>query len=274
MLGSKRLIALCVVLFVLFIYTFSTLVSKSHPSLSSSTLCQSDTRRQLAQPNLSSSSKASSSILSSSSSSSSSYYLNLNSLNATSEARERGEHLLVLTPLTNTTRDKMFLERYFELLDRSTYPNHLISIGLLVTDPSLVNSNSFIHQIQQWQGRWSNAFNDIHVYERYMPDLHVENHGPYQRSLMARARNILLTAALREHHSWVAWIDVQVVDYPPTIFDDLMRANVDVIVPNCLLQREDHVFWAYDRNNWAETDYSLDLQQRVGQDYIMMEGIY
>lgn len=274
MLGSKRLIALCAVLFVLFIYTFSTLISKSHPSQSSSTLCQSDTRRPLAQPNLSSSSKASSSILSSSSSSSSSYYLNLNSLNATSEARERGEHLLVLTPLTNTTRDKMFLERYFELLDRSTYPNHLISIGLLVTDPSLVNSDSFIHQIQQWQGRWSNAFNDIHVYERYMPDLHVENHGSYQRSLMARARNILLTAALREHHSWVAWIDVQVVDYPPTIFDDLMRANVDVIVPNCLLQREDHVFWAYDRNNWAETDYSLDLQQRVGQDYIMMEGIY
>lgn len=274
MLGSKRLTALCAVLFVLFIYTFSTLISKSHPSQSSSTLCQSDTRRPLAQPNLSSSSKASSSILSSSSSSSSSYYLNLNSLNATSEARERGEHLLVLTPLTNTTRDKMFLERYFELLDRSTYPNHLISIGLLVTDPSLVNSDSFIHQIQQWQGRWSNAFNDIHVYERYMPDLHVENHGPYQRSLMARARNILLTAALREHHSWVAWIDVQVVDYPPTIFDDLMRANVDVIVPNCLLQREDHVFWAYDRNNWAETDYSLDLQQRVGQDYIMMEGIY
>lgn len=107
-----------------------------------------------------------------------------------------------------------------------------------------------------------------------MPDLHIQSDGPYQRSLMARARNILLTAALREYHSWVAWIDVEVVDYPPTIFDDLMRANVDVIVPNCLLQREDHVFWAYDRNNWAETDYSLDMQQRVGQDYIMMEGEY
>ncbi|KAI7883567.1 hypothetical protein K492DRAFT_205372 [Lichtheimia hyalospora FSU 10163] len=270
MRGGKRLIALGTVLFILFVYTFSTFVTTQSHSVSTS--CQEETPRRLAQPHLpssSSSSKLSSSILSSSSST---YYLNLNNLNATSKARERGEHILVLTPLTNTTRANSFLERYFELLDRSTYPNHLISIGLLVTEQSLIDSNSFMQQIQQWQGRWSNAFNDIHVYERHMPDLHIQHNGPYQRSLMARARNVLLTAALREYHSWVAWIDVEVIDYPPSIFDDLMRANVDVIVPNCLLQREDHVFWAYDRNNWAETDYSLDMQQRVGQDYIMMEG--
>jgi mannan polymerase II complex ANP1 subunit len=53
-----------------------------------------------------------------------------------------------------------------------------------------------------------------------------------RRKLMARARNWLLTAALRPYHSWVYWRDVDVETAPFTILEDLMRHNKDVIVPS------------------------------------------
>ncbi|KAI9275880.1 Anp1-domain-containing protein [Phascolomyces articulosus] len=199
----------------------------------------------------------------------SSYYLNLNSLNATAEARAQNEHLLVLTPLVKGS--VYFLDRFFEQLDKSTYPNHLISIGLLATDSSDQEENKQLEaRVRHYQGRWFKRFHEINVYQRNFEFLN--NNEPYDLTIMARARNFLLAASLRDFHSWVAWVDVNVIQYPPQIFEDLMRINEDVVVPNCLLYREDNAFWAYDRNNWAETDYSLEMQKWVGQDYILMEG--
>ena len=198
-----------------------------------------------------------------------SYYLNLNSLNATANARDRNEHLLVLAPLVKGS--DIHLERFFDQLDKSTYPNHLISIGLLVTDSSDENENRMLeYYVRHYQGRWFKRFHEINVYQRNFEFLN--NDEPYDLTIIARARNFLLAASLRDFHSWVAWIDVDVVRYPAAIFEDLMRADVDVIVPNCLLYREDNAFWGYDRDNWVETDYSLEMQKWVGQDYILMEG--
>ena len=78
---------------------------------------------------------------------------------------------------------------------------------------------------------------------------------------MARARNYLLTAALRDEHSWVLWLDVDLVEYPSTILEDLQSVNVDVVVPNCLRETDDNSFWGYDKNNWQETDRSLEIQK-------------
>jgi hypothetical protein len=78
---------------------------------------------------------------------------------------------------------------------------------------------------------------------------------------MARSRNYLLTAALREYHSWVLWLDIDIVDYPSTIVEDLQSVDVDVVVPNCLLKTEDGSFWGYDKNNWQETEGSMEMQK-------------
>ncbi|ORZ00122.1 hypothetical protein BCR43DRAFT_433787 [Syncephalastrum racemosum] len=211
-----------------------------------------------------------------------SYYLNLNGLNASAEASQRGERLLVLTPIQHDGVE--YLERYFELLERTTYPNDLISVGLLVTDgqDTMDAVQRVVDAVEARQHRWYDsagpAFHEIIVYDRHFTfeipirkqDAYEEQ--PYRRSMMARARNFLLSSALRDYHSWVAWVDVDLVEYPATIFDDLMRADVDVIVPNCLMARADNQYWAYDKNNWQETDYSLEKQKWIDPDFILMEG--
>lgn len=84
----------------------------------------------------------------------------------------------------------------------------------------------------------------------YLPseERHKYESQPLRRSIMARSRNWLLTAALEPDHIWVAWVDMGVVEYTKTIFEDPMHADVDVVVPNCLLNTEDNKFWAYDKN--------------------------
>lgn len=143
--------------------------------------------------------------------SSDSVYLDLNMLNATASAASNQERVLVLTPLLRTDAIN-HLDRYFELLDQSTYPNKLISIALLVStrnddDPLL---QSVQHMIQRLERRWFHAFHDITVYNKdflYDFNTNIDNGKfelqPYRRSMMARARNYLLSAALEPDHSWV-----------------------------------------------------------------------
>lgn len=197
-------------------------------------------------------------------------------------AQQNKEKILVLTPLKNAGP---YLDHYFELLDQTTYPNHLISLAFLVSDSldnTLETLDRHIRKIQsrkrwQWQGQ---RFESIRVFKKDFDfDLPIEARHAYEmqplrRSIMARSRNWLLSAALKSDISWVAWIDVDVVEYPTTIFEDLMHADADVVVPNCLLKREDHAFWAYDKNNWQETDDSIRIQETLDQDFVLLEGYY
>ncbi|KAI7881194.1 Anp1-domain-containing protein [Mucor mucedo] len=200
----------------------------------------------------------------------------------TSSPYGRKEKLLVLTPLKDA---EPYLERYFELLDGTTYPNELISLAFLVSDSSdntVAALESHIHRIQSrstWFGK-SHSFASVRIFKKDFEfnlsgeERHKYEMQPLRRSIMARSRNWLLTAALTPDIAWVAWVDVDVVHYPATIFGDLMRADVDVVVPNCLLKREDNEFWAYDKNNWQETDASRRIQEDLNADFVLLEGYY
>ncbi|SAM00366.1 hypothetical protein [Absidia glauca] len=214
------------------------------------------------------------------------YYRDLNTLDATSNALQNQERILVLTPLLKNDAVN-HLERYFDLLDKSTYPNHLISIGLLIPSSSSSSATeelveSLTKLVNRLQRRWFHAFHEITIYQRdfhfdFDPSTEQQQRDhfklqPYRRSILARARNYLLSAALQDDHSWVAWMNVDLLSYPATIFEDLIRHNVDVIVPNSLLHTDDGSFWAYERNNWQETDGSMRFQMSVGDDFVMLEG--
>jgi hypothetical protein len=155
--------------------------------------------------------------------------------------------ILVLTPLKDAVP---YLDRYFELLDETTYPNHLISLAFLVSDTTDNTIEELNRHANTLQNRfWWNRFNDIRVFQKdFKFDLpneqrHKYEMQPLRRSVMARSRNYLLSSALRDEFEYVAWVDVDVVKYPATIFEDLMAADEDVVVPNCLLNREDGSFW-------------------------------
>lgn len=192
---------------------------------------------------------------------------NLNALKA-----DQQSHVLILTPLKNAAA---YLPRYFELVDRLTYPKELISLSFLVSD----TDDNTVEMLQHF-ARENHNFHHISILER---DFHYElpedkRHTfelqPLRRSMMARSRNYLLTASLRPEHAWVVWLDVDVVEYPETILEDLMSVDVDVIVPNCLLNTEDGSFWGYDKNNWQETKESLAIQKDLDDDYVLLEGYY
>ena len=62
-----------------------------------------------------------------------------------------------------------------------------------------------------------------------------EAQGP-RRKAMGRARNYLLSSALKPEHSWVYWRDADIIDSPQKILEDLIAHNKDVIVPSmCFL---------------------------------------
>ncbi|KAG2209492.1 hypothetical protein INT47_008336 [Mucor saturninus] len=206
-------------------------------------------------------------------------FINLNDLDATANAKDEQEHVLILTPLKNA---EAYLPKYFELIDRLSYPKDLITVAFLVSDTDDKTVEILKRKADEFLNRQnpSQRYHEIAIYEKdfnfQLPEdkRHTFELQPLRRSFMARSRNYLLTAALREYHSWVLWLDVDVVNYPESILEDLQSVNVDVVVPNCLLQTEDNSFWGYDKNNWQETDKSIEMQKDLDPDYVLLEGYF
>lgn len=192
-------------------------------------------------------------------------FVDLNRLEATANAKKSQEKVIILTPLKNAGP---YLERYFELVDELNYPKHLISIAFLVSDTT-DDTVDILRSYATDRLTRRNRYDSITIFEKdfnfELPEdkRHSFELQPLRRSFMARSRNYLLTAALRDDHAWVLWLDVDVVRYPDTILQDLQSLDVDVVVPNCLRETEDGSFWGYDKNNWQETDESRAVQENL-----------
>lgn len=91
---------------------------------------------------------------------------------------------------------------------------------------------------------------------------------------MGRARNWLLTVALKPHHSWVYWRDADIEVAPKTILEDLMRFDKDVIVPNVWrpLPKWLGGEQPYDLNSWVESPPALELASSLPEDDVIVEG--
>lgn len=165
----------------------------------------------------------------------------LNNFQGTAKGWERGERILFCVPLRDASPH---LPMFFEHLRNLTYPHHLIDLAFLVSD-SKDNTLQLLDEMlekQQADPNPEQPYGDITVIEKDFNQKVAQSidnrHGfaaqASRRKLMARARNWLLTATLKPHHSWVYWRDADVETAPPTILEDLMRHNKDVIVPSKL----------------------------------------
>ncbi|KAH8921206.1 glycosyltransferase family 62 protein [Atractiella rhizophila] len=98
---------------------------------------------------------------------------------------------------------------------------------------------------------------------------------PARRRLLAKSRTWLLSSALREHHDWVLWLDVDVIQFREGMIQDLIRfakeGGADVVAPNCMWRTYNEM-GGYDLNNWKETEESLALQANMSSDDILIEG--
>ncbi|KAG0022285.1 Polynucleotide 5'-hydroxyl-kinase grc3 [Entomortierella chlamydospora] len=191
------------------------------------------------------------------------------------------DHVLILIPLMDATS---YIDNYFTKLSKLNYPKELISLAFLVStttkdgqqDPTVLALESHVSSLMDKHlyrrvtliRQTSKSFNYTregrHEYEVQTP----------RRKELAYCRNALLSSAMVDE-SWVLWLDVDVIEYPPHLLVELMKLDKDVVVPNCFRAETD---WSttkgvpYDRNNWLETTESLANQRVMEKDEILFEG--
>lgn len=165
-------------------------------------------------------------------------HIDLNPIKSTKDAVSKEERVLILTPLRDAADH---LPKYFELLAELTYPHHLIDLAFLVGDSQDDTLAILARELEYRQNRDDNtAFRSATIVEKdfnfHMSQAVDERHafklqGP-RRMNMGKARNYLLSAALKPEHSWVYWRDVDIVDSPKKILEDFIAHDKDILVPS------------------------------------------
>lgn len=165
--------------------------------------------------------------------------VDLNPIKSTTKALAREERVLILTPLRDAAR---YLNKHFDLLSELTYPHDLIDLAFLVGDSTDDTLATLAAELDRIQRRTDHVpFRSALIVEKNFGITLGQNdvqarhgfaaQGP-RRKALGRARNYLLSAALKPDHSWVYWRDVDIVDSPDKVIEDLIAHDKDIIVPS------------------------------------------
>lgn len=208
-------------------------------------------------------------------------YFDLAHYNGSPDGWQRDERVLFCVPLRDAAAH---LPMFFSHMRNVTYPHNLIDLAFLVSDSSDDTMGSLKKHLNDIQNDPNVAmrFGEIEIFEKDFgqvigqgfSDRHgFAAQGP-RRKLMARARNWLWSVAIKPYHSFVYWRDADVETVPPTILEDLMHHDKDVIVPNVWRPLPD---WLgnqqpYDLNSWQESDGGLQLAETLDEDACIVEG--
>jgi Anp1 len=210
-------------------------------------------------------------------------HVDLNSILSTSAAAQRHERVLILTPLRDAVR---YLPKYFELLEKLSYPHWLTDLAFLISDTTDETLAHLSLALDRIQGHANPAipFASVTIIQKdfglktsqNVEDRHAFQYQAPRRMAMARARNYLLSAALNARHSWVYWRDVDIVEAPASIIEDLISHDRDVIVPNVWFHRLDDegkdVEGRFDYNSWVDTAKTRKMLSKLETEVVVVEG--
>ncbi|KAE8379849.1 alpha-1,6 mannosyltransferase subunit [Aspergillus bertholletiae] len=210
-------------------------------------------------------------------------HYDLNKLTTTSDSADKGERVLILTPLAR------FYEEFWDNLVHLNYPHELISLGFII--PSTKEGSTALSALEAAIGKTQNGpipgrFASISILRQdFEPPLqsqdekerHKLENQKARRESMSRARNSLLFTTLGPATSWVLWLDADIVETPATLIQDLTGHNYPVIVPNCYQRyyNTDHKRMEvrpYDYNSWIDSSNAQALAANMGPDEILLEG--
>jgi glycosyltransferase involved in cell wall biosynthesis len=163
--------------------------------------------------------------------------------------------VLILTPLKDAAPH---LAIYLRLLNSLTYPHRQISLGWLESDSRDDTAQILAAELgrlrRDFAGAelWRHNFGFVLPPGMHRSDPQIQ---PERRRVLARARNHLLSHALRDH-DWVLWLDVDLTFYPPDIIDRLLQIGKNIVQPHCVLDPGGPTF---DQNAWRDKGrYHLD----------------
>lgn len=164
--------------------------------------------------------------------------VDLNTIKSTRKAIANEERVLILTPLKDAASH---LSKYFELLADLSYPHRLIDLAFLVSDSKDDTLAVLAAELERIQKRPDNIpFRSATVVQKdfgYHLSQNVEQRHSFEaqgprRKAMGKARNYLLSSALKPEHSWVYWRDVDIVESPREILEEFIAHDKDILVPS------------------------------------------
>jgi len=177
--------------------------------------------------------------------------------------------ILILTPIKNAANH---LETYFTNLLKLSYPNAHISLGILEGDsrddsyqmvlqrkPELIKHFS---NVGIWQKNYGYHVSD--TIPRWQPSIQ-----PMRRNILARSRNYLLSKALQEQQ-WVLWLDVDIIEYPADIIEQLLATKKNIVHPNCVLE---YGGLSFDQNAWRGQDKQFLSQLRDEGPLVKLDSV-
>lgn len=135
--------------------------------------------------------------------------------------------MLILTPLRDAATH---LDTHFRLISELTYLHRNIDLAFLVgdsKDDTLLVLQDEIKRLQASSNPF--RFHSVMIVEKDFGDnlsqgvqeRHSFRAQGARRKGIGRARNYLLYAALKPEHRWVYWRDVDIVENPETVIEDL-----------------------------------------------------
>jgi Anp1 len=163
-------------------------------------------------------------------------------------AAPSGNRVLILTPVKDADG---CIEGYCHRIRTLTYPHDLISVGFLESDSSDSTYPTLTRLLPVLQREFRGVTLCKKDFGFQIPIGVHRSAGSIQverRSVLAKSRNQLLFRALGDE-DWVLWLDVDIIEYPPDILQQLLGAGKDIVQPHCVL---DYGGPTFDQNGWRD----------------------
>jgi hypothetical protein len=157
--------------------------------------------------------------------------------------------VLVLSPIKDAAGH---MERFFDNLRTLDYPHSRLSLAMLESD----SSDDTAGVVRRALPELRQEFRRVELFQRDFNYhiahalRHKESSQFERRCVLARSRNYLLSRALQDEE-WVLWIDSDLRSFPSDVIQQLLAADKNIIVPNCVL------YWT--PRNGPRTKITYDL---------------
>jgi mannan polymerase complexes MNN9 subunit/mannan polymerase II complex ANP1 subunit len=171
------------------------------------------------------------------------------------------DEVLILTPIRDAAH---LMEKFGAILQKLTYPHHLIRVGF-GEDGSVDNTLEVATNVAK-DLKTKYDFKDAMVFQlpikgkrfsrsrRHDDDIQIE-----RRSHLAKVRNMLTERALKREQ-WILWIDIDVVEIRNDVIEQFIYSNKDVMVASVFFKKVPFrifqkavVYELFERNSFNET---------------------
>lgn len=155
--------------------------------------------------------------------------------------------VVVLTPVKNAAHHATgYVDRVLAL----DYERSQLSVAILASDCSDDTVAAFTTEFERLEqvGISTQIFTRDFGYSlpegvpRWEPSLQLA-----RRTVLAKSRNHLLFGGLGDA-DWALWLDVDVIDFPNDVIDQLLAVDGDIVHPNCV----DRTGRCFDLNAWTD----------------------